>query len=288
MTDPAATGSATPPPTDAAPVAGTVTPPATPAQVIAENLRRLRVRGRFTQHEVVRLMLRNGTPITRSKYAAWELAQRQQVSMLDILNLATAFHVAPEELLYGDGDVHIAAHLILPRSRLRELVRGPVAAPVGSSHTTPAATSARSTLTMPLPAAHHPTPPPPAPGTATAPVGLLMPRAHRWPRLLGYTTTVHPSLTLWPGLLTGGVVHTLVGPAGTTAMALDVFLRSAVDLAVRVVYAHHLDHPEHDHPDRDGELVPFELGLVVQYPAPGGVVHTWTATEHLHGPTGDR
>jgi hypothetical protein len=119
-----------------------------------------------------------------------------------------------------------------------------------------------------------------------------MPRAHRWPRLLGYTTTVHPSLTLWPGLLTGGVVHTLVGPAGTTPMALDVFLRSAVDLAVRIIYAHHFDHPEHgrehNHPDRDGELVPFELDLVLQYPAPGGVVHTWTATEHLHGHTGDR
>ncbi|ONI92806.1 hypothetical protein ALI22I_01915 [Saccharothrix sp. ALI-22-I] len=113
--------------------------------------------------------------------------------------------------------------------------------------------------------------------------GPTTPRARRWHLLVELVHATDPRLSLWPGLLAGAPVTAPVGPGTDTPMDLAVFLRSAADHGAWILYGRHLDPGTDTAPAPDtaavtGEReVSVEHGLTLQYPAPGGVVHLWTA-----------
>jgi transcriptional regulator with XRE-family HTH domain len=101
-----------------------VTVAQTVGAVVGENLQRLRERGRLTQHETAHLLLRRGMPLSRSKIAAIEAGERPNLAFADVLMLANTFNVELAELFEGDGEVALTEYVTLPRSMIRDGIRG--------------------------------------------------------------------------------------------------------------------------------------------------------------------
>jgi hypothetical protein len=63
-------------------------------------------------------------PLSRSKIAAIEAGERPNLAFADVLMLANTFNVELAELFEGDGEVALTKYVTLPRSMIRDAIRG--------------------------------------------------------------------------------------------------------------------------------------------------------------------
>jgi transcriptional regulator with XRE-family HTH domain len=92
------------------------------ADVVGENLRRLRTERRLTQHEAVRLLLGSGVRWSRSKLAAVEAGNRSSLGLGEVLLVAVAFQIPASELFAGEGTITLAQGVTIDRRSVRALL----------------------------------------------------------------------------------------------------------------------------------------------------------------------
>ncbi len=93
-------------------------------QVVGENLRRLRDRWRWTQHEMAVTIQRHGLNWSRSRLAGVEAGGRDTVDIGTLLLLAESIGVPVAEFFAGDGNVRLSSQAVAPRAYVREQLSG--------------------------------------------------------------------------------------------------------------------------------------------------------------------